>query len=147
MDNNKLISLLQQIKDLVEESIAILKGSAKHQRVAKNPTIPLHALKPTSLDFDKPMRPFIKQYAKGMSGPKKFTLLLSRLVKGNLKQEITLEEIEKNWNKMKSEDLLGMDFNRSFAGRAKNNDWVDSNRRGVYNLRPSWMAILKGFNG
>ncbi|MBI2644246.1 MAG: hypothetical protein HYW95_01900 [Candidatus Wildermuthbacteria bacterium] len=94
-----------------------------------------------SIDFDKPLRPFMKQYVtKNMSGAKKFTLLLARLTKGDTKKEITLTEIEKQWSRMTS--IVGTDFNRFFTSAAKDNDWVESKRKGFYNLRPNWKEIF-----
>jgi len=139
----KLIESLQQIKDLVDQCLAGLQSSTKPQLVAKEPAVSKHAPKPTTIEFDKPIRPFIKLYAKGMNGAKKFTLLLSKLVNGDLKQEVALPEIKKHWNKMKSKDLLGIEFNRKYPAEAKNNDWVDSKKIGIYNLRPSWKDIFK----
>jgi len=148
MNKTELISSIQQIKDLAEKCLESLgESSASSQQTPKKPNDPVLTPKPLSIDFDIPMRPFIKKYAKGMSGAKKFTLLLSRLVNGDLKRELALSEIEKYWNKMKSKNLLSMDFNRYFSAEAKNNDWVDSKKKGFYNLRPSWKGIFKSFNG
>ncbi len=95
------------------------------------------------IDFDKPLRPFMKNYAKGLSGPKKFVLLLSRLTRGDLKNEVELKDIQKHWNRMTSKDLLGIKFNLFFSAQARNNDWVESKKKGVYNLRPSWRQALE----
>jgi hypothetical protein len=95
------------------------------------------------IDFDIPLRPFVKKYTKGMSGPKKFTLLVAWFVKGDLKKEAALSEIRKNWNKMSSKTLLNMKFNLFYTNQAKENDWVDSKRKGFYNLRPNWKGILQ----
>jgi hypothetical protein len=146
MDKAKLISSLQQIKDLAEECLTDIQDAAKPQRIARKPSAPIRDPKSASIDFDIPLRPFIKQYAKGMNGQKKFTLLLSRLVKGDQEKEVALSEIEKCWNTMKSKDLLGMEFNRKFSGEAKNNDWVNSKKTGFYHLRPRWINILKTSN-
>lgn len=78
-----------------------------------------------------------------MSGPKKFTLLVARFVKGDLKKEIALSEIRRNWNKMSAKTLLNMKFNLFYPSQAKENDWVESKRKGFYNLRPDWKEILK----
>jgi hypothetical protein len=95
------------------------------------------------IDFDIPLRPFVKKYIKGMSGPKKFTLLVSWFAKGDLKKEIALSEIRRNWNKMRAKTLLNMKFNLFYTSQAKENDWVESKRKGFYNLRPSWKEIFK----
>ena len=84
----------------------------------------------------------MKSYSKGLSGPKKFVLLLSCLAKGDLRKKVPLREIEGRWNRMTS--LLEMNFNRFFPAQAKDNDWVESKKKGLYNLRPIWRDILKG---
>ena len=90
-----------------------------------------------------PVEPFIKEHVKGMSGPKKFVLLLSWLVKGALKTEVSLSDIQVQWNKMTRKSLLGMEFNRFFPAQARENNWVESKKKGSYNLRPSWKDIFK----
>jgi len=146
MDKAKLISSLKQIKELADECLAGFQDSAEPKRVAKRSAISSPKPRPTKIDFDKPMRPFIKEHAKGMNGQEKFTLLLSWLVKGDLNKEAALSEIKKNWNKMKSKDLLGMDFNYFFPGEAKDNDWVECKKKGFYNLRPDWKKIFASSN-
>src|SRR5947209_11361747 len=90
----------------------------------------------TSLDFDTPIRAFTKKNARGLSGAKKFTLLLSRLTKGDLTKKVELKEIKKHWNKMTS--LLGGEFNGAHSNRAIENGWVDSPKQGQYMLSRSW---------
>jgi hypothetical protein len=94
------------------------------------------------LDFEKPLRPFVKAYAKGLSGPQKFILLLSWLSKGDPKNEVKLSDIQEQWEKMTEKSLLGIKFNRFFSAQARNNDWAESKKQGVYNLRPSWRNAL-----
>lgn len=84
----------------------------------------------------------MKAHAKGLSGPKKFALLLGWFAKGDLKKEVAHSEIEAQWNRMTS--LLEMKFNRFFPAQAKDNDWVESKKKGLYNLRPGWRDALKG---
>lgn len=140
MNRGKLIAALQQIKALAEESLYAVEEQPKSQSSKKKSVQPKdHG--PIQVDFDKPFRPFIKSYAKGFSGPKKFVLLLSWLAKGDLKKEVSLGEIERHWNRMTS--LLEMKFNRFFPAQAKDNDWVESKKTGLYNLRPDWRDVLK----
>ncbi len=143
MNRDEIISTLQQIKTLADECLEDLRKSAKVKRATNKPAAPSRGPKPPSIDFDKPLRPFIKQYAKGMSGSKKFVLLLSRLAKGDMNQEVTLKEIGKHWSKMKSKSLLGMNFNTFYPAEARDKDWVELKKKGVYCLRPSWRDILK----
>ena len=143
MDREKICLSLQQIKALAEECLTHFGDSAKPKRPSKEPTTRLAPASLVSIDFDKPLRPFIKQYASGLSGPKKFVLLLSRLVKGDLKKEVAIEEIQKHWNKMKAKSLLGLEFNHFYPARAGENDWVETKQKGLYNLRPNWKQALE----
>lgn len=95
-----------------------------------------------SLDFSMGIRGFVKRHAKGMSGPKKFTLLLAYLAKGDLDKTILFVEIKKHWNNLTAKSLLGMEYNSFFASSAKESDWVKTEKNGSYNLRPSWKAIF-----
>ena len=95
------------------------------------------------LDFSKPIRPFIKQHAAGMNGSKKFTLVLAHLAGGDHKKNVPLDEIQKCWKRMTAKGLLGMKFNRFYSAEAKNNDWVNTEKNGLYHLRPSWKEIFR----
>lgn len=147
MDRDKLILTLRQIKTLADECLASGQGSQEQRRTAKktpsSPLPPARVSEPMSIDFDMPLRPFIKRYAKGMSGPRKFVLLLSRLVKGVLEAEVPLREIQNHWNRMKGKTLLNMDFNYFFPAQAKENDLVESRKKGSYSLRPSWRDVFR----
>jgi len=147
MDKTELVSSIQQIRDLAERCLAALDNHTPPKRIAKRPNTSLLRPKAMSVDFDTPMRPFIRQHAKGMNGQKKFTLLLSWHVKGDLKQEVPLAKIEKHWNTMKSKDMLGMEFNLAFSGRARDEGWVHCKRTGFYSLRANWKEIFKSSNG
>ena len=92
------------------------------------------------LDFSLPLRPFVKRYAAGASGPKKFAILLARMARGDLKTEIAVSEIEKQWNRMKQP--MGGSFNGAHATRAKDYGWVDSPKYGVYKLLGGWRDAL-----
>jgi hypothetical protein len=146
MDRDKIISALLQIRDLTGGCLADLDDSTKSKRPAKKLPASSHTSKPIDIDFGIPLRPFVKQYAKGLSGPKKFVLLLSRLAKGDVKKEVGIEEIKKHWNKMKAKSLLGLDFNTFYPTRAGENDWVEAKEKGIYNLRPSWKEIFRNAN-
>ena len=97
--------------------------------------------KTASVDFGAPERHFVKQHARGMSGAKKFTLILSYMTKGKTSTSVGLKEIEKRWNRMTGL-LGGKKFNRAHSNRAKDNGWVDSPNKGHYVLTPRWKEIL-----
>lgn len=94
------------------------------------------------INFDMPIRAFIKKYAKDKSGPKKFTLLLSWFSKGDLERGVPLKELEKSWNRMTAKSLLDGKFNRFYPAQAREQDWVDLRKKGGYNLRPDWRNIF-----
>lgn len=141
MENERLKQNLEQIKVLAEECLADLgnksliksKSSQQHERLSVI----------SQLDFTMRERAFVKRYAKGMSGPEKFTLLLACLAKGDLRKNIKLAEIKKYWNRMTKNSLLGMEFNLFYSSEAKEQDWVETKKHGEYNLRPSWKGIFK----
>jgi hypothetical protein len=81
----------------------------------------------------------MKRYAKGLGGPKKFTLLLARLVEGKVGKEVSGEQITSTWNKMKS--VLGGPYNGAYANRAKHAGWINSPKTGVYVLSDSWKEV------
>jgi hypothetical protein len=142
MDEKKLVSLLEQVETLIKECLTMLEVPllTRSSTVKKGTGVPKP--KARSLDFEKPIRAFIKQHAKGMSGPEKFVLLLGYLAKGDTNREIASADIERQWGKMQSESLLGVSFHPSYPMRAKENDWVDSKKRGLFILRPRWQDIF-----
>src|SRR5436190_2160212 len=92
-----------------------------------------------SVSFSSPIRAFIKKHARDMGGPQKFALLLAYLTKGDAKTELPLAEIQKQWGKMKP--LLGK-WNGAHTIRAKEHEWVDSPKFGLYVLLPGWKGIF-----
>jgi hypothetical protein len=92
-----------------------------------------------TVNFYSPARAFVKNHARGMSGPQKFTLLLAHMTKGDRKVEARLNMIEKQWKKMTA--LLGK-WNRAPPTRAKEHEWVDSPKNGTYVLLPGWRGIF-----
>jgi len=99
------------------------------------------SLRVASVDFEVNERAFAKKHAKGLSGPKKFALVIAYLAKGDPKKEIPLKAVEKVWNRMTA--LLGGRFNRFYSNKAKENGWVNSTKNGMYALRPEWREILE----
>jgi len=145
-ENNRyapdLIERLEQAQIILNEALVLAKKGVRKRPPSKEPH---HANEKSSLeplDFTMGIRGFVKRYAKGISGPKKFALLLAYLAKGDLKKTIPFVEIKKHWNNLTAKSLFGMEFNSFFASFAKENDWVNSEKNGSYNLRPSWKAIF-----
>ncbi len=92
------------------------------------------------LDFNISQRAFIKKYGKGLSGPKKFALIVAYLANGKEGKEVSIGEIKKNWDKMTS--LLGGKFNTYYSTTAKDNNWADSKKYGIWFLTKDWQKIF-----
>jgi len=93
-----------------------------------------------AVNFSSPIRAFVKTHARPMGGPQKFALLLAYLSKGDTHKQVPLANIKKQWNKMKS--LLRGTFNPAHTIRAKEHEWVDSPKAGIYVLLPGWKGIF-----
>jgi hypothetical protein len=139
VSRDKLLSKLKELRTVTEECLTLLASETDLQPVQRRVTRAGQQREP--MDFGKPIRPFMKTYAKNLSGSKKFVLLLARLAKGDQEQQIALSEIKKQWNQMTG--ILSMDFNLFFTGDAKDRDWVETKSKGLYNLRPGWREILQ----
>jgi hypothetical protein len=137
MNRAKVISTLEQIKALADGALSEINGAA---REGKSRKIETPKPKPPGLSFNTNILAFMKSHAAGLSGPKKFTLLLARMTKGNTSQEVPFAELEKQWNKMKV--VLAGRFNGAYANRAKANGWVDSPKFRTYTLSDSWKECL-----
>jgi hypothetical protein len=93
----------------------------------------------TKLSFSLNSRAFMNKYARGMTGSRKFTLLLAHLAQGKVDQEISRERVASEWNRMKS--VLGGPYNGAHATRAKAEGWIDSAKWGHYQLSDSWKEV------
>ena len=103
-------------------------------RAAWTPVVPVFALNP---------RAFMKRYGRNGTGAQKFTLLLARLANGDAQREVTFETIKHQWDKMKG--IIGK-FNPAYSVRAKDEDWVETKKQGVYVLKPSWKNAMPESN-
>jgi len=132
---------LRAAMNLIEESLLLLStdkdGASNQVHPARKPK---EAVKDKSLtvdmDFSLNARAFFKRYVSGLSGPNKFVLVVTFLAKGDLAHEVSLEVIEAEWKR--ASGILGGDFQRMYSTRAKENDWVDCPKKGIYVLRPDW---------
>jgi len=93
-----------------------------------------------SVNFSSPIRAFVKRHATDMAGSQKFALLVAYLTKGDTHKEVLLVDVQRQWNRMKP--LLAGKFNLAYPIRAKESEWVDSPRRGVYVILPGWKGIF-----
>src|SRR5665213_1626798 len=100
------------------ELIRVSKSTKTSKAAAKAPA----AHRPvTDLSFSLNTLAFMKKHATGISGSKKFTLLLAHLVQGKVGKEVSGEKIASTWNRMKS--VLGGAYNAAHATRAKADGW------------------------
>jgi len=140
MTNGDLTQVMDRLKNLEKRFVnlekAILGGTKIKKRIKLN--------QPTStsdVDFSFNKKAFVKRYASDKSGPKKFTLLLAFLVRGSVDKEIEIGEILKHWSKMSAKNLLGK-FNYFYPNNAQTQGWIDSKKRGSYNLMKEWKNVL-----
>jgi hypothetical protein len=143
-DNAALVERLERMQGLLAEAIALAAGGkAREQRPTKlrARAVPKKAAI-GEMDYSTNLRAFVRRYSSQMSGQKKFVLLVAYLTKGDPSKRISLEEIEKHWNRMTAKGLLGMKFNRFYTTKAKEHDWVNTEKQGLYHLRPSWKGIF-----
>jgi hypothetical protein len=94
-----------------------------------------------ALLFGLPIRPFIKRFSSGMSGPKRFVLMVAHAAKGQLSVEVDGQALQKQWSKMSA--LMGGDFNTAYPSRARDNAWIESPKAGVFVLLGEWKEILQ----
>lgn len=144
MNQKNVIQKIKQIKVLLEECLVELSAQQDKKLRDANKDFDLQNDTITGIDFDFeiPLRPFIKRHARGLSGPKKFVLLLAWLTKGDENKEIPLVELRARWDKMKGASLLGFKFNRFYSAEAYENNWVEKTKRGMYKLQLGWHKIL-----
>lgn len=138
MGNKEILFKLKQIETILHECMSDVDGSNQEETSGKRLKIKSTKEK---IDFSLSNRAFLNKYAKGLSGPKKFTLLVAMLVKGDLKKEVKLSDVTKVWNKSKS--LLEISFNRFFSVKAVENNWVMPSGHGVYYLSINWEEIFE----
>ena len=137
MIKEEMLAKLDRIKSLVDEVIGELNGKQSDQSKPRT----TGDIKHVHVSFHPNTLAFMKQHSRGCSGPEKVTLLLARLTKGNIAEQVSSIEIEKQWNKMKS--VLGGRFNSAYLNRAKANGWIDSTKHGIYTLTNVWNEVLK----
>jgi hypothetical protein len=67
------------------EAVLAPKGQApKVSRQASRAAPVAKSSSPVTLDFDLPVRAFVKRYARGLSGPKRFAVLVAKLTGGKI---------------------------------------------------------------
>jgi hypothetical protein len=92
-------------------------------------------------DFRLPTRAFMKKYSGELSGPKKLTLLVAYLSKGQTDQPVARAAVERVWKKMAG--LLGGGYNAAYDTRARDNGWISSPKAGVFQLLNGWFEAIE----
>lgn len=139
MEQN-LEQIIHRIDDLENRVKALEKttfgtGEVKKRKKTKGPPLT------KDINFSLNERAFVKRYAADKSGPKKFTLLLAYLAKGEVGKSIKVGEIRKHWGKMSARQLLGK-FNRFYPNDAKTKGWINPKEHGSYALTKEWENVL-----
>ncbi|MFA6270044.1 MAG: hypothetical protein WC657_02430 [Candidatus Paceibacterota bacterium] len=132
MKKENLTDIILRLEKLEKEVFGSQKKNETHSPI-----------RPTTdqITFSINERAFVKRYASDKSGPKKFTLMVAYLAKGEVSKSVQLSEIKKHWDKMKTKALLGS-FNMFYPNDAKTRGWIDSKEYGSYNLTNEWKEII-----
>jgi hypothetical protein len=120
-----------------------LRPSDTNNSSTKRTAKPLKQERTPEFDFDTPLRAFVKDHTRELTGPKKFVLLTAYLARGDQSAEVELRTIEQQWNRMTSSSLMGGSFNRKFSAVARENGWVDNKKPGVYVLTARWKLAFR----
>lgn len=137
----QILQKLQSARQVIDDCIELLSAAPAS---ASTKPVKVRAQKTArpSLNFSLNERNFIRTHGKGLSGPKKFVLLLAREAKGKVGVEIELDVLRTKWNKMTSKPLMGYKFNLFYPNDAKTRGWIDSTKPGSYHLCDTWMEIF-----
>jgi hypothetical protein len=124
-----------------QADLAPTSSGGRRARALK-PSKPAAITAANSPDFDLPVRAFVNRYAKPLSGPRKYAVLVARLCGGKIGQTVSPREVEKQWRSMT--EPMGGDYNGAYATRAKNEGWIDSPDRKSIVLLKDWIHALNG---
>lgn len=136
MTTDKYVATLKQIQALVNEAL----GHAQPPKIGKKAHAKASSGHSESLSFNMNILAFMNKYARGRSGPQKFTLLVAYLVKGGDDAQASIQDIRNHWNKMKT--VLEGPFNPAHGNRAKAKGWVEPEKKGMWKLSDLWMEAL-----
>lgn len=145
MEHEQLVDALHRIRQIATEA---LSGAAPPQahttgRKTAEPDTHTRYLPPSAFKLN--VLAFIKKYGSGLSGDRKFTLLVAHSTGADAKRCAPLAELKSQWNKMTT--VMDGRFNAAYANRAKANGWVDSPKHGEYALSPHWMEVFQAPRG
>jgi hypothetical protein len=92
-------------------------------------------------EFDLDVRPFMKRYSAGRSGPHKLILLVSHFAKGLIGASVSRADVIDKWKRMTA--IMGGPYNGAYDTRARDTGWLHSPKAGVFELRPGWEEVGK----
>jgi hypothetical protein len=140
LKQREFIERLEEIKKLANQCILQIGSTPSKLKASRQSKQETKEATPAQLNFGSNARAFVKKHAKQLSGPEIFVSILAFTAKGKINKQISLAYIEKLWKGMTG--LIGMNFNRAYPVRAKDNGWVDSTKRGFYTLAGGWKGIF-----
>jgi hypothetical protein len=129
---------------VVYEGTAVL--SSAQQPLRRSPSVSAKVAgaevsrKPDDLQFTLPVRPFMKKFGAGKSGPRRLVLLVAHLAQGKVGASIEISTVQKLWGKMSA--LMGGSYNSAYVSRARDDGWVDSPKFGTVTLLSGWKGAL-----
>lgn len=132
---------IKELANRIEKLERVVFGSQTKNLVLRKPSRSGNS-EIKKIHFNLNERNFIRTYAGGLSGHKKFTLLLAHIVKGKVGSDVELSDVRAKWNKMTAKNLMGYEFNLKYPNEAKTRGWLDSKKSGVYCLCDNWMDIF-----
>ena len=133
-DNNGAV--LEGTVDLVRQGNSAKASRREAQKVVVRAN--------SGLSFSSNSLAFMKKHGKGLSGPRRFTLLLANLTKGEMGKELPGQDIKTAWNRMKP--VMGGKYNGAYANRAKAEGWVDQPKHAHYSLSSAWREAASAEN-
>ncbi len=145
MNIDDILSQLNDAKTIIGKCIDDLSGLKTANKKGIRATQKIKSTATTrasNINFKLNERNFIKTYAKGLSGPKKFVLLLAWITKGKVEIDVEVGVIKSKWNKMTAKNLMGYEFNLYYPNQAKTQGWIDSKKHGMYRLHDTWIGIF-----
>lgn len=140
MNKELLEEKLNQAKQLIEDCLSEISGGGASEagtEVSKK----FQDHKASGVDFSLNSRAFFRSYAKSLSGPKKFVLVVAYLTKGKVDSDATVADVLRCWNTHKK--LLSGEYNGAYPTRAKEYGWINpGGKTGSFHLTNKWREIF-----
>lgn len=138
-NKDELLAQLLKARDTLDVAIGMINAGTSAAPPSAISQASKVAPNDPNIDFGMPPRAFFNKYAKDLSGPERFALVVAYLSKGDTEISVTITDIEDLWKKTTA--LLGA-FNYAHSTRAKDRDLVNTIQKGTYRLRPNWRTVV-----